>query len=205
MNAPLRKSELTFASIVESASEIAAAQGIGRLSLGEVAKRLGMSKSGVFARIGSLEQLQCAILDAFDQRFAEEIFAPAAGLAPGLPRLNVVVEGWIRRVCNAGPPGACLYLAGTFEYDDVPGPLRERLQQGMGRLRSALRRMIQEAVAAGQLRSDTDAEQLLFELFSLIFGAMHGTRFLQDPQTEHRLRNAYARLLSTYRSFQCPA
>jgi len=57
--------------------EMAAAEGIGKLSLGEIAKRTGISKSGVFSRVGSLEQLQCAVLDEYDRRFAAEVFMPS--------------------------------------------------------------------------------------------------------------------------------
>lgn len=44
------KSELTFAAIVDAALDMAAAQGMESLTLGEVAKRLGISKSGVFSQ-----------------------------------------------------------------------------------------------------------------------------------------------------------
>jgi hypothetical protein len=34
---------------------------------------------------------------------------------------------------------------------------------------------------------------------------MHDVRFLKDPTAETRMRNAYARLISTYRSFNYAA
>lgn len=86
------KSEATYAAILATAYEMAAADGIGKLSLGEVAKRMGISKSGVFSRVGSLEALQAAVLDESDRRFAEDIFMPALRLPPGLPRLAAQVE-----------------------------------------------------------------------------------------------------------------
>ena len=63
MTALTEKSELTFAAIVDAALDMAAAQGLESLSLGQVAKRLGISKSGVFSRVGSREALQQAVLD----------------------------------------------------------------------------------------------------------------------------------------------
>ena len=50
MTAKTEKSELTFAAIVDAAVDLAAAQGMESLSLGQVAKQLGISKSGVFSR-----------------------------------------------------------------------------------------------------------------------------------------------------------
>ena len=48
------KSEATYATILTAAYDMAASEGIGKLSLGELSKRTGISKSGVFSRVGSL-------------------------------------------------------------------------------------------------------------------------------------------------------
>ncbi|HEY8101015.1 MAG TPA: TetR/AcrR family transcriptional regulator [Burkholderiaceae bacterium] len=201
MNTLATKSELTFAAIVDEALEMAFTDGIGKLSLGEVAKRLELSKSGVFSRVGSLEALQQEVLDEFDRRFTAEVFQPAMALPRGLPRLNSMLENWIRRTCNTKSRSACLYIAGSFEFDDVASPLRDRLRQGVMRFRAALRRTVMQAIDEGHLRADTDPEQLVFEIYSFIVGSMHDTRFLHEAKTEERMRNAYARLISTYRSF----
>jgi hypothetical protein len=60
---------------------------------------------------------------------------------------------------------------------------------------------VMQSMEEGHLRPDTEPEQLIFEIYSLITGTMHDARFLQDPKAEERMRNAYARLISTYRSF----
>jgi len=201
MNISTSKSEHTFSTIVNTALEMAAMVGIGKLSLGEIAKQLGLSKSGVFSRVGSLEALQNAVMDEFDRRFTAEVFLPAMSLTRGLPRLNAIVENWIRRSCNVQSISPCLYIAGSFEFDDVAGPLRERLRQGVLRSRAALRRTVLQAMEEGHLRPDTDPEQLIFEIYSFVVGAMHDARFLQEMKTADRMRDAYARLISTYRSF----
>lgn len=203
MNTLATKSEHTFAAIVDEALTMASTDGIGKLSLGEVAKRLGLSKSGVFSRVGSLEALQQEVLSEFDRRFTEEVFKPAMNLPRGLPRLNAIVDKWISRSCNAHSSNSCLYIAGSFEFDDVDSPLQESIRQGVVRFRAALRRTIMQAMEAGHLRPDTDPEQLVFEIYSSIVGAMHDTRFLRDAKTEERIRSAYARIISTYRSFNC--
>ncbi|UGQ46586.1 TetR/AcrR family transcriptional regulator [Massilia endophytica] len=201
MDALTAKSEATFAAILSAASDMAAAEGIGKLSLGELAKRTGISKSGVFSRVGSLEQLQEAVLDEYDRRFSEDIFLPTLSLPKGLPRLQAQVSNWIRRVSDEAPRGACLYTAGAFEFDDLQGPLRERLEQGVLTWRASLRRTVLQAMEAGHLRPDTDPEQLVFEIYSLIVGVMHDTRFLRDSEAPRRMQRAFNRLISTYKSF----
>ena len=53
VQAKTHRSELTMAGILDTALAMAAADGLESLTVGEVAKRLGLSKSGVFSRIGS--------------------------------------------------------------------------------------------------------------------------------------------------------
>lgn len=201
MDTRTSKSELTFAAIVDVALDMAAARGLESLSLGEVAKRLDISKSGVFSRVGSREALQQAVLDEFDRRFMCDVFMPAMVLPHGLPRLNALVKGWIQRTSNLDAFSGCLYVAGAFEYDDVDGPMRERVQHNVKRIRAMLCRTVVQALDAGHLRPDTDPEQLVFEIYSLMVGLMHDARFLRDPNAQERVRNAYDRLTSTYRSF----
>ena len=63
METRTERSGLTLAAIVDTALEMAAADGLESLTIGEVAKRLGLSKSGVFSRVGSREALQCAVVE----------------------------------------------------------------------------------------------------------------------------------------------
>ena len=49
------RSETTLASIVDAALTLASTDGLESLTIGDVAKRLGLSKSGVFSRVGSRE------------------------------------------------------------------------------------------------------------------------------------------------------
>ena len=196
------KSEATFAAILEAAMNMAAAEGIGKLSLGEIAKRTGISKSGVFSRVGSLEQLQCAVLDEYDRRFAAEVFVPSLTLPRGLPRLQAQVAAWFQRAADEAVRSSCLYTAGAFEFDDYEGSaVRDRLAQGALAWRASLRKTILQAMDSGQLRPDTEPEQLVFEIYSLVVGLLHDARFLRDEQSPRHAQRAFNRLISTYKSF----
>lgn len=195
------KSEATYATILEAAYDMAASEGIGKVSLGELAKRTGISKSGIFSRVGSLEALQSAVLDEYDRRFGEEVFMPALAVARGLPRLTMQVELWLRKIGNETARGGCLYTAGAFEFDDVPGPLRDRIEAGVNRWRASMRKTVLQAMEAGHLRPDTEPEQLMFEIYSLAIGVMHDARFLRANAVPRRAQRAFNRLISTYKSF----
>jgi AcrR family transcriptional regulator len=198
VDAKTQKSELTRAVIVGAALDLASAQGLEAITLQAVADRIGLSKSGVFSRIGSREALQKAVVDEFGRRFLADVFVPAMQLPKGLPRLNEIVARWIRRTEQVEAHTGCIYTAGAFELDDREGELRDLLLQEVIRWRAALRRTILQAVESGHLRAETDAQQLVSEINGLIIGMLHDARFLRDPRAGDHARSTYERLLQTY-------
>jgi AcrR family transcriptional regulator len=154
------ESELTRAAIVGAALDLAAAEGLEAISLQVVADRIGLSKSGVFSRVGSREALQKAVIEEFGRRFIADVFVPAMQQPKGLPRLDEIVQRWIVRTRDVEAQQGCIYTAGAFELDDREGPLRDTcwarspLARGPAPHRAAGR-------GAGHLKADTDPEQLV--------------------------------------------
>ena len=197
VEAKTQRSGLTLAAILDTALEMAASDGLESLTVGEVAKRLGLSKSGVFSRIGSREALQKAVVEEYDRRFLQDVFVPAMREPRGLPRLNAIMRLWLQRARDVEIRTGCLYCAGAFEYDDREGPLRELLLDGTRRWRAALRRTAIQAIEAGHLKPDTDAEPLVYELDGLFVALMREARFLRDPRAADRAWCAYERLIAS--------
>lgn len=200
MDAKTQKSELTRAAIVGAALDLATAEGLEAISLQAVADRIGLSKSGVFSRVGSREALQKALIEEFGRRFLADVFVPSMQLHKGLPRLAEIARRWIVRITEVEAQTGCIYTAGAFELDDREGPLRDLLHAEITRWRAALRRTVLQAVEAGHLRADTDADQLVSELSAIVMGAMHDARFLRDPRAGERAQRAWQRLLKTYQA-----
>jgi len=200
MDAKTQKAELTRATIVGAAMELAGLEGLESITLQAVADRVGLSKSGVFSRVGSLETLQKAIVDEWGRSFLDDVFVPAMQLPKGLPRLDAIVQRWIARTRDVETRTGCIFAAGAFELDDQEGPLRDHLHGEIIRWRGALRRTVLQAVEAGHLGSDTDAEQLVSEIYALTLGLIHDTRFLRDSRAAQRAQASWQRLLSTYRA-----
>jgi AcrR family transcriptional regulator len=190
-----QRSGLTLTAILDTAIAMAAQEGLESLSIGELAKRLGLSKSGVFSRVGSREALQIAVIEEYDRRFLQDVFVPAMREPRGLPRLNAIVRLWLQRARDVEIRQGCIYCAGAFEFDDRDGPLRDKLLQGIQGWRTALKRTLIQAIDAGHLRPDIDADQLVFELDGLFVALMREARFLRDPRASDRAWAAYERLV----------
>ncbi|HWO11575.1 MAG TPA: TetR/AcrR family transcriptional regulator, partial [Polyangiaceae bacterium] len=121
------KGEATRARIVQRALELAARVGLEGISIGELAQDLGLSKSGLFAHFGSKEQLQLDVLDLAAELFRASVFDPALRAQRGEAKVVRLFENLLAWVHDRGQPGGCIFLAGAFEWDDVPGPVRQRV------------------------------------------------------------------------------
>jgi AcrR family transcriptional regulator len=200
MDARTQKSELTRAAIVGAALDLAAGEGLESITLQAVADRIGLSKSGVFSRVGSREALQIAVIEEFGRRFIADVFVPSMQQPKGLPRLNEIVRRWIIRTRDVEANQGCIFTAGAFELDDREGPLRDFLLGEVTRWRAALRRTVLQAIEAGHLKSDTDPEQLVGEIYSFIMGLLHDIRFLRDSHAADRAQRTWDRLVKTYQA-----
>ncbi len=194
------KSEMTRTAIIGAALDLACEQGLEAISLQVVADRIGLSKSGVFSRVGSREALQKVVIEEYGRQFLAEVFVPAMQAPKGLPRLQAIVERWLVRMREVEVQKGCLYTAGAFELDDRDGELRDFLLQQVAAWRSTLRRTVLQAVDAGHLRADTDPEQLVGELSNMAIGLLHDARFLRDPRAAERAQATWQRLLRSYQA-----
>lgn len=199
MDARTQKSELTRAAIVGAALDLASAEGLEAITLQEVADRIGLSKSGVFSRVGSREALQKAVIEEFGRRFLADVFVPAMQLPKGLPRLDAIMQRWIARTRHIEAKNGCIFSAGAFELDDREGPLRDMLLDEVTRWRAALRRTVIQAIDEGHLKRGTDPEQLVGEACSLVLGLIHDARFLRDARAGERTQASWQRVLATYK------
>ncbi|WP_300617625.1 TetR/AcrR family transcriptional regulator [Dokdonella sp.] len=172
------KGAATRSHIVDRALDMVRVGGFDGLSIGSVAETAAMSKSGVFAHFGSREELQLAVLDAAAERFTREVFVPALRAPRGLPRLRSIVAHWLEWLRLS--EGGCPMVGAAVEFDDQPGLVRERVVFYEERLRAELVRAVRMAVETGDLRADTDAEQVAFELFAIALASHHDYRLLGD-------------------------
>jgi AcrR family transcriptional regulator len=193
----MRKGELTRAAILDVALDLASREGLEGLTIGLLADKMNMSKSGVFAHFGSREDLQIEVVKLYHQQFEQEVFFPSMKEARGLPRLQNMFARWVKRVTVEIASG-CIYISGAVEYDDRPGAIREELVRMVLAWQGALLRCAKQSIEMGHLRADTDAEQFVFEMHALVLALHHDARFIKRPGAVDRAQAGFERLLHNY-------
>jgi AcrR family transcriptional regulator len=170
--------------------------GLAAVTLGGLAERVGISKSGLFAHFKSKEAVQIALLDRTAAVANEVVVAPAMAVRPGLARLRFLVGAWLGWTRRAGLSGGCPVAAALFELDDTEGPVRERARDLERRWRDLLTGLVRETIDAGEFRRDLDVAQFVFELCGVYLTHHVSSRFLGDPHAERRAREAFGALVS---------
>jgi AcrR family transcriptional regulator len=194
------KGEETRAQILAAAVEQASQGGFESLTIGTLAEKTGMSKSGLFAHFGSKLDLQIAALDEAARQFTEAVFMPAMKAPRGVRRLKALMENWLNWPQRQRLPGGCPIDAAAREYDHRPGPMRDAVLERQRLLDRECTKAVQMAVDAGELSKDTDAAQIAFEFISIVLAFYRAELVRGTEPARKSARIAFDRLIESNRS-----
>jgi AcrR family transcriptional regulator len=190
------KGEETRQAILARAFELSNVVGVTGLSIGRLAEETGLSKSGLFAHFGSKEALEVAVVEEASRQFVQDVMVPALRQPRGEPRVRALFERWLAWGLR---PGGCFFVGATAELDDRPGPPRDALVQAMKDWMDAIGTAVRIAVQERHFADDVEPDQIAFEIYAIMTGVHTYARFLRDPKSVARARDAFERLLRSVR------
>lgn len=194
----MSKGEQTRTVILDEAVELASQVGFNALTIGQLAERTGMSKSGLFAHFRSKEALQLATLERGRERFTDLVIRPTLAAPRGVARVRALLDNWLLWETQA-LEGGCIFVSGSIEFDDQPGAMREALVADQRDWLDTIAAVAETAIAEGDFRPDVDPRQVAFEIQGLILGYHHFARLLDDDRALDRVRDAFEALLERAR------
>jgi len=180
--------------ILERALDASTTLGLEGLTLGALAKEVGMSKSGLYAHFASKEALQCAVLDAAADSFRRSVVVPAVKEPRGRPRLEALFAGWTAWA-TVEMPGGCPFIGAATEFDDRPGVVRERLLKHLRDLLGAIERAASIAIDEAHFRDDVDVSQFAYEFWANIVAFHHYSRLFRADEARGRARTVFDGML----------
>ena len=185
--------------ILEAAAQLATVEGLDRLSIGELAAQIGMSKSGLYAHFGSKEELQLATIDAAEAIFDEVVVAPMRDAEPGIPAVLVLADSFLDHLRRRVFPGGCFFACASAELQTRPGPLKERIAEFDQRWKARFVEQFRIAQVAGDMPADEDLDQLWFEIDAYLLYGHAAFAFRNDPAVLDRASDAVRRRLGVRR------
>ncbi len=156
--------------------------GLGGMSLSQVADALDIPKSSVQVAYRHKEDLQLATVQAATRVFFQHVVAPAFDVPEGLERLEALLQNWVTYIDSRVLPGGCFMSATFAEYDSKPGPVRDALAESRHQWLYLIEQQAAIAQQAGSIPESPSAELLAFEIDALL-AAANVARNLHDDDS----------------------
>jgi AcrR family transcriptional regulator len=193
------KGERTRDAILTRAAELATEEGLELLSIGRLAEATEMSKSGLFAHFGSKEELQLATVDHAASLFREEVIAPARAAPKGVARVWALCDHMVDYSERQVFPGGCFFACTSAEFNNRPGPVRDRIVEMVGTWLSYLEHAVEQAQQAGELDQSLSAREIAFQLDSFAQAANAQYQMFRNEQVFAEARRAVRERLESLR------
>ncbi|HSE15208.1 MAG TPA: TetR/AcrR family transcriptional regulator [Candidatus Deferrimicrobium sp.] len=165
MAAEKRSKEARREQIAEAALEVIARHGTRSLSVGAVARRIGIVPSAIYRHFRGKEEILSAAIGRMGERLLENAGRAAAGEGGTIPRLRNLLRDHVRAI-REGYAGPRIVFAegidggGVSHRMEVYHVIRRYLDRVAGILRQGQR--------AGDLRGDLDPEATAVHFLGLI-------------------------------------
>ena len=182
--------------ILHVAMHMVRESGFDSLTIGETAKQVGMSKSGVFAHFESRDELLLNVIAFTALDFKVQVFDKALQHKRGLERINALSRYWIR--WSNQPSGGCPFMSGAFEFDDRPGVIRDALVKQEKAVHDIWERAARIAVEENEFKAETDCKQFAFEIFGNLLSFQIYKRLLNDVKAGQMYNISFQNILSRY-------
>ena len=193
------KGERTKHAILDRAAALATQEGLASLSIGRLADATDMSKSGLFAHFGSKEELQLATVEHAAALFVAEVIDPARSAPKGLARIWALCDHMIGYSERQVFPGGCFFAATSFEFNNRPGPVRDRIESMIRSWLSYLEHAVEQAQEAGELDPKVSAREIAFQLDAFAQASNAQYQLFRDPQVFDDARRAIQERLESLR------
>ena len=193
------KGERTRQTILDAAAALATEEGLEPLSIGRLAEATGMSKSGLFAHFGSKEELQLATVDHAASMFVREVIAPAREAPRGLPRVWALCENMVDYSERQVFPGGCFFAGASFEFNNRPGAVRDRIEEMLRTWLSYLEHAVEQAQQTGELLQHPSAREIAFQLDAFAQAANAQYQLFRDERVFAEARRAIRERLESLR------
>jgi AcrR family transcriptional regulator len=179
---------------------VASASGLQALSMGDVARDLDLSRSGLFAHFATKESLQLGVLEQAAQMFIREVMEPSSVAMSGELRVKALFTNWIAWARSPRLRGGCPFVHASAESDALAEPVRAKLKSVLEAWNETLRTAIEDAKAAGQFAADLDTDQFMFEVTGLYLSHHFWHWSMKDREALTRTKRAFERLLAASRA-----
>jgi TetR/AcrR family transcriptional regulator, transcriptional repressor for nem operon len=177
----MRKGERTRTMVLEQAANLFNTKGYAASSLSEIMAATGLEKGGIYNHFESKEALGLEAFDFAVEKIMGRYQASLAGKTHSLERLKAVTEVFREMMHDPVVRGGCPVMNASIEADDANPALRDRVRRVFTQWRTIMLGILEKGISQGELRRDTNREQLATVMIATLEGAVMLSRVYRDP------------------------
>lgn len=181
----MSKKEATRLHILNTAFSLASRDGLDSLTIGQLAKASGMSKSGLFAHFNSRENLQIAVLDFAGEQFVERVIQPARMQTPETieQKLRLLLANWL--AWNRSFQGSCMFLDAWTDRGEKEPSMQLRLKEVTKRWLGYLYRQFEQGKQQGEFKPALDSWQCVYQVYG-VYLSSHLFQSMELETNDHQ-------------------
>jgi TetR/AcrR family transcriptional repressor of nem operon len=159
--------------IIHESLKLFSLKGFLSTSIGDIMKAANTSKGGLYNHFSSKEELFHAVLSEARKIWREKTLYQLDQTDKPIEKLIRLLRNYRDRYLKDADhfPGGCIFVTLSVELDDQRPHLARELNEGYVRLKAMIRRLLDQAQAAGELSGAIDTQALTEMIFSGMLGA----------------------------------
>lgn len=191
------KGKQTKTRILECAMLFVCQNGLFTISIGEMAKQMKMSRTGVISHFKDKQDMQIAILRHCEKVFIQQVLKPSFNLHPKTHLVNLT-QNWINWVYKLTDIKhmTCPFIKAVAEFQDRPeclvkAVLREQQQRTVDFLESIIQRGIDQNIMCREVNPNRIAN----DIYGFYLGHNISKHLLNDQHADNRFEQQIGELI----------
>jgi len=162
--------------IITESARLFTEKGFLNTSISEIMEAAGTSKGGLYNHFCNKEQLCLAVLEEARKVWREINLDGVKGIHSPLGRIERILENYRDRYLpdSVKVPGGCIFVRASLESTDLARQWRKlavEVDTGFERFKAMLKRYLDQARAAGEIRHEINTSEAVHLIFSSMVGA----------------------------------
>jgi AcrR family transcriptional regulator len=184
---------------------VAASHGLAGLTIGRLARDLGMSKSGLFAHFRSKQVLELATINEARKLFTSQVLMPATAGNEGIERLWILCDSWLAHIERRVFPGGYFFTGAFFECAERSGAVEAEINAMARDWWNSLKSAVLKAQDRKEIDPAADARRVSFDLNGILMAVYWTFLVEKDPGIFGEGRTAVRAKLASLATTRIPA
>ena len=148
-------------------------KGYQNTSIDDILKKANASKGGFYNHFKTKDELFHAVLSEARKIWLEKVLDGIDQIEKPSEKLSGVLQNYRDRYLKDSDniPGGCIFIGLAVEFDDQRPDFADQIRQGFIGAKDVIKRLLDQALIAKELRNGVNTEAVTSMLFSAMVGA----------------------------------